>query len=259
MSLAGRHVVVTRPLEQAGAMCQALRANGAEPVLFPVLAIAPAEDTSGLEAVCRDLQDFDLAFFVSPNAVRHALGAILARCAWPASVAVATVGGGSAKALAERGFDHVIAPSAGFDTEAVIALPEFSPQAVRGKRIVIFRGDGGRELLGNYLRANGAEVVNVTAYRRYRPEADPRVLIELASKGRLDAITLTSSEGVRNLVEMLGAGGLSALIDIPVFVPHSRIGGFAREAGFRQVIETAAGDRGLLQSLEAFFDRAQQG
>lgn len=239
-------------------MCVALRERGAEPVLFPVLAIAPAENPSGLEAACRDLQEFDLAFFVSPNAVRHALDAILARRTWPASVAVATVGGGSAKALAEYGFDHVIAPSSGFDTEAVIALPAFSPTAVRGKRIIIFRGDGGRELLGNYLQANGADVVHVTAYCRYRPDADPGVLTELASQGLLDAITLTSSEGVRNLVDMLGVRGLGALRDVPVFVPHTRIAGFAREAGFRKVIETGAGDLGLLRSMEAFFDGWQR-
>ncbi|HRQ59110.1 MAG TPA: uroporphyrinogen-III synthase [Azoarcus taiwanensis] len=253
MSLSGRHVVVTRPLEQAGAMCDALRARGAEPVLFPVLAIAPAADAAGLEAACRDLQDFDLAFFVSPNAVRLALDAILARRGWPEGVAVATVGAGSARALADYGFDHVIAPESGFDTEAVIALPAFSPEAVRGKRVVIFRGDGGRELLGQYLRANGAEVVHVTAYRRYCPDADPAVLTDLAALGCLDAITLTSSEGVRNFADLLGPQGLDCLSRVPVFVPHPRIAGFAREAGFRQVIETGAGDAGLMLALEAFF------
>lgn len=235
-------------------MCEALRARGAEPVLFPVLAIAPADDVSGLETACRDLQDFDLAFFVSPNAVRHALDAILARRSWPGRVAVATVGGGSARALVEYGFDDVIAPDAGFDTEAVIALPAFSPEAVQGKRFVIFRGDGGRELLGQYLRANGAEVVHVTAYRRCCPDADPGVLTGLAARGRLDAITLTSSEGVCNLADMLGARGVSLLSEVPVFVTHARIAGFAREAGFRRVIETGAGDAGLLLALEVFFD-----
>lgn len=234
-------------------MCEALREHGAEPVLFPVLAIAPAEDASELEAACRDLQDFDLAFFVSPNAVRLALDAILARRRWPENVAVATVGGGSARALSEYGFENVIAPEAGFDTEAVIALPAFSPEAVRGKRVIIFRGDGGRELLGQYLREHGADVVHVTAYRRYCPDADPSALLDLAAEGRLDAITLTSSEGVRNFAGMLGVEGSSRLSEVPVFVPHPRIAGFAREAGFRHVIETGAGDAGLLLSLEAYF------
>ncbi len=253
MSLAGRHVVVTRPREQAEPMCDALRKRGAEPVLFPVLAIAPAQDASELEAASLDLQDFDLAFFVSPNAVRLALDAILERRSWPQNVAVATVGGGSARTLADYGFEDVIAPEAGFDTEAVIALPAFSPEAVRGKRVIIFRGDGGRELLGQYLREHGAEVVRVTAYRRYCPDADPSGLTDLATQRRLDAITLTSSEGVRNFAAMLGAEGLSCLSGIPVFVPHPRIAGFAREAGFRRVIETGPGDAGLLLALEGFF------
>ena len=156
--------------------------------------------------------------------------------------------------LADYGLEDVIAPQSGFDTEAVIALPAFSPEAVRGKRIIIFRGDGGRALLGQYLREHGAEVVHVTAYRRYCPDADASALLALAAQGCLDAITLTSSEGVRNFAGMLGTEGVSRLSEVPVFVPHPRIAGFVREAGFRRVIETGAGDAGLLISLEGFFN-----
>lgn len=253
MSLAGRHIVVTRPREQAATLCDALRARGAEPVLFPVLAIAPAQDQSELEAACHALQDFDLAFFVSPNAVRFALDVILAQRRWPDSLPVATVGQTSAHALAEFGFDHVIAPRSGFDTEAVIALPEFAPEAVYGKRVVIFRGEGGRERLGQYLREHGAQVVHVMAYHRFCPDSDAKALIALAAQGYLDAVTLTSSEGVRNFSDLLGPSGLESVRHIPVFVPHPRIAGFAHEAGFQQVFETDAGDAGILLSLERFF------
>ncbi len=255
-ALADRHIVVTRPAGQAASLCEAIAARGGIPVRFPVLAIGTPEDGAELEAAIARLDDFDLAFFVSPNAVEHALGPILARRTWPAHLVVATVGKGSERALHGFGFDRVLAPQTGFDSEAVLALPEFQADAVRGRQVVVFRGDGGRDLLGETLRARGARVDYVTCYRRSCPALDPAPLLALAAKGRLDAITLTSSEGVGNLVAMVGPEGLAALRPIPVFVPHPRIAAHARDAGFACVIETPPGDAGLLASLEAHFPSA---
>lgn len=249
-TLAGKTVVVTRPQAQADALCAAVEARGGRALRFPVLGIAPAPDAGPLQAVTSRLEEFDIAFFVSPNAVDFALRHILAQRAWPASLAVATVGGGSERALRQMGFASVVAPVSGFDTEAVLALPEFSAPSVRGRRILVFRGDGGRDLLGEELTRRGAAVEYVTVYRRYCPAADCGALLAAAQAGSLDAIVLTSSEGVRNLASMLGGEGMAAMRDVTVFAPHPRIAGFALEAGFRRVIETDAGDAGILSGLE---------
>ncbi len=233
-------------------ICEALRAECAVPVVFPLLGIAPIDDEAPLQSVVDRLDDFDLAFFVSPNAVRHALDVVLSRRAWPVGLPVATVGGGSERALRERGFNKVIAPSSGFDTESVIALPEFLPGAVAGKRVVIFRGDGGRELLGQYLLDHGASVEHVSVYHRFCPQADAQPLIELAGKGNLDAILLTSSEGVRYLAGLLGDGG-AVVLGTTVFVPHTRIADFCLDAGFENVVLTDAGDDGLMAGLRRHF------
>jgi uroporphyrinogen-III synthase len=250
-TLAGRHIVVTRPAAQAETLCEAIAARGGVPVRFPVLAIAGASDTAELEVAVERLDDFDLAFFVSPNAVQYALDFILARRRWPPHVDVATVGKGSERVLHGFGFDRVVAPQAGFDSEAVLALPEFAAEAIAGKAVVIFRGDGGRDLLGDTLKQRGARVTYATCYRRERPELDPQPLIDLAREGRLDVVTLTSSEGVGHFVAMLGSDGMAALHDTAVLASHPRIAGFARAAGFAKVIETGAGDAGLLETLEA--------
>lgn len=248
-TLAGRTIVVTRPEAQAAGLCEGIAARGGRALRFPVLGIAPPDDDSALRAVAQRLDEFDIAFFVSPNAVEHALRPLLAWRDWPAALAVATVGGGSQHALQRMGFEHVIAPVSGFDTEAVLALPEFSAPAVRGRRVVVFRGDGGRDLLGEELTRRGAEVEYVTVYHRFCPAADCAPLLDAARAGRLDAIVLTSSEGVRNLVTLLGAA-LPQLSDVAIFVPHPRIAGFALEAGFTRVVETDAGDAGILSGLE---------
>ena len=255
-SLAGRRIVVTRPAEQADALCEEIARRAGTPIRFPVMAIEPLDDPAALRELAARLDGFDYAFFVSPNAVRHALKLLLAERGWPARVAVSTVGKGSERALAEHGFDKVIAPQTGFDSESVLALPAFAPEAIRGRRVVVFRGDGGRELFGDTLRERGAEVEYVTCYRRSLPQAAPRVLLDLAARAELDALSLTSSEGVRNLVALLGGDVPPELAGVPVFAPHPRIVEQARLAGFTRVIETAPGDAGLLDALEAHFDNS---
>ena len=248
--LAGRTIVVTRPSEQADALCAAVEARGARALRIPVIEIVPQPVTAELAALIDALDSFDLAFFVSANAARHGLAAVRARREWPAHLRVATLGKGSEQALRALGFANVIAPSAGFDSEAVLALPEFASDAVAGKRIVVFRGDGGRDLLGVTLSQRGATIRYAACYARRIPATGADRLLRGGSA--IDALVLTSSEGVGNLAAMLGEG-MCRVIDVPVFAPHSRICARAREAGFTTVIETEAGDAGVLDALEQHF------
>lgn len=251
MSLGGRHVVVTRPAGQAAHLATALAERGAIPVLFPVLAISDLDDvTPVLDAAIR-LDTFDLAVFVSPNAIEKALGLILPRRAWPATLRVAALGKSSERELARHGIRDVISPQMRFDSEALLELPELID--VRGRRVIIFRGDGGRELLGETLQARGAVVEYVCCYRRAAPDLDAAPLLKLWEEGRLDAVTLTSSEGLRNFFNMVGRLGQAWLKKTPAFVPHVRIAEQARALGLSNVIPTAPGDDGLLAGLMQYF------
>lgn len=250
-SLAGKRILVTRPEAQAPALCEAIRARGGEPECFPLIEIGPCEDQRALADVCARLDSFDLAFFVSANAVEHGLKFVLAAREWPSGLAVATVGKGSERCLHGFGFARVIAPQQGFDSEAVLALPEFSAAAVRGRHVIIFRGNGGREHLAEVLTGRGAKVEYVVCYQRKLPTGDPRKLAAMAERGLLDAITLTSSEGLRNLVSLLGPDGMQRLRQVPVFAAHHRIAALARYAGFESVLDTGPGDEGLVHALES--------
>ncbi len=254
--LAGRHVVVTRPAGQAAHLAEALINLGARPVLFPVLAIFDIDDPRPLQEAALKLDGVDWAAFVSPNAVEKALSAILALRPWPSGLRAATVGKSSEQALAKHGITDVVAPRERFDSEALLDLPEL--QQMAGKRVMIFRGDGGRELLGDTLKQRGATVEYVSCYRRGRPALDPAPLLKLWSEGRLDAVTVTSSEGLRNLVDMVGKLGQTWLKKTPLFVPHQRIAGLARAIGCREVMLTGPGDDGLVAGLlEYFCDHAR--
>jgi len=251
LPLAGRHIVITRPAGQATHLAEALAEQGAKPVLFPVLAIADVEDLDPLLDLAIRLDDYDWAVFVSPNAVDRALSVILARRRWPATLRVATMGHSSEQALARFGVSRVVAPQERFDSESLAALPELQDMA--GKRVIVFRGDGGRELLGDTLKARGASVDYVTCYRRGKPAADSATLLKRWNDGQLDAVTLTSSEGLRNLWEMLGPLGQAWLRKTPVFVPHARIAAQAQALGLHEINTTGPGDGGLVRGLVEHF------
>jgi uroporphyrinogen-III synthase len=251
VSLAGRHVVVTRPAGQAAHFATALSEAGAIPVRFPVLEIRDIEDPAALLEAAIRLDSFDIAVFVSPNAIQRALAVILARRAWPASLRVVTIGKSSERELARHGIHDVISPPLRFDSEALLELPELID--VAGKRVIIFRGDGGRELLGDTLIARGARIDYLSCYRRGKPQTDPAPLLKLWEQGRLDAVTLTSSEGLRNFFDMVGRLGQAWLRKTPAFVPHARIAEQARVLGLFNVIPTGPGDDGLMAGLVQYF------
>jgi uroporphyrinogen-III synthase len=245
-ALAGLNIAVTRPREQAGYLIARIEQLGGHAIPFPLLEIGQVADARPLHALVARLHEFDLAIFISPNAVRYGMEAIRAAGALPASLRITAVGQGSAAVLCALGVREVIAPHDRFDSEALLALPEL--QQVGGWRVVIFRGDGGRELLGDTLRARGAIVEYAECYRRTRPQSDAAELLEAGPH----AITVTSSEALGYLWDMTGESGRAQLAKAPLFAPHARIAQAARQMGWHHVVQTATGDDGLLEGLVAW-------
>lgn len=252
-ALAGRTVLVTRPRAQAASLCDAIHAAGGQAVLLPLIDIEALDDVTAVVDAATQLDEAALAVFVSANAVHHALDVILARRAWPDALPAATVGEQSALALRAHGVHRIIVPQGRSDSEALLALPELSADALAGRKVLIFRGDGGRELLADTLRARGAEVLHVTCYRRLAPRDGADMLCAAVKAGTLHALTITSSESVRNLLALAGADCLAQLRWLPLFVPHARIAEQAVELGFSRVIETAPMDAGLVTGLIEYF------
>ncbi|MBS0001467.1 MAG: uroporphyrinogen-III synthase [Thioalkalivibrio sp.] len=235
--LAGRHVVVTRPEAQAGTFCAMLEQAGARVTRFPVIEIRGPGDPSRLRAALQGLAGFDIAVFVSANAVRRVIPEALARGPWPPGLRVAAIGASTARELATQGLPPDIVPEDRFDSEALLEADAL--RAVAGVRVVIFRGDGGREHLAQTLRSRGAEVIHVEAYRRTLPEVDPRPLGNALGAGTVDAITVTSGEGLQNLVTMLGSTAGDALMHTPLVVGAGRVADRARALGFQGAIVTS--------------------
>ena len=257
MTQAPRRIVITRPAGEAAALAAHVREAGGEPLLFPVIEIqdAPAPELAALDAVIARLDTFDLALFISPSAVDKAMTRIHAqrqsqsKSPWPARLRCAAIGPGGVRALQRFGITEVIAPDAAdgrFDSEALLASPFM--QAVRGQRVVLFRGNGGRELLAQTLTARGTIVEAVSCYQRAIPQQDATPLLQAWARGEVAAVIVTSSEGLRNLLHMTGAAGAAYLRDTPVVVPHPRIAAVARAQGCLQVLQSPPGDAALART-----------
>jgi len=234
--LRGRGILVTRPGERAGNLVRLIEQAGGRAHRFPAIEI---HDLPPPAALAR-LEEFDLAVFVSPTAVAKIMAHL---DVWPGTLPAAALGGGTRRELERRGVANVISPREGADSEAL--LKELELRELAGKRIVIFRGEGGRELLGDTLRSRGAQVEYAAGYRRTRPEA-PR----LWKEDEIDAITVSSSQGLANLFEVLDGAFLRAR---PLFVPHPRVADAARARAVREVVVAGPSDEQVLERLVAYF------
>jgi uroporphyrinogen-III synthase len=250
--LRGARIVITRPARQAAGLAQQIAALGGKPVMFPAIVILPPADRSALERAQRDLAQYDYAVFVSANAVEYGVGD---PASWPSHLVALAPGPGTASALAAVGIGQVRIPATTMDSEGLLALPELAD--VTGKRIVIYRGSGGRELLGEMLSERGAQVDYVECYRRAKPHGDFATMAAAWRAGAIEALTLTSSEGLDNLWELFDDVTRTSMAAAPTFVPHPRIAERARTLGFGRVTVTAPTDAGLLASLLEYFASRQ--
>ncbi|QOJ24736.1 MAG: uroporphyrinogen-III synthase [Gammaproteobacteria bacterium] len=250
--LAGLNVLVTRPAHQSAFLAEQIRALGGNPILLPVLEIADVPDLAPLNNIINRLDEFDWAIFVSPNAVNKSMPLIIQQRAWPAHLKIATVGKGSANTLKQYGIDNVLIPDGNSDSEAL--LEQAALQHMTDQRVVIFRGNGGRPLLGDTLRRRGAHVEYAECYQRRKPDLDTVPLLADWSHGNIHAVIITSSEGLHNLFDIIGMHGQQLLKLTPVFTVHERIVQTAKELELEKIIKAPfTGDEGLLKGLQTYF------
>ncbi len=207
--------------------------------------ILPLPDLEPARRVLARAEEADLLIFISANAVGHAFP--LLPDILPAELAVAAVGQATARALEQVGLAPDLVPEGRFDSEGLLALPQM--QQMRGKRIIIVRGQGGRETLRKTLEARGAEVSYAELYRRQCAERSSANLV-VNWEQMVEAVVVTSVAVFDCLWKLLGAKGQALLKETPLVVLSERIARHAGELGCRQVTVTAqANDKAILESL----------
>lgn len=255
LSLGGRHILVTRPQEQAEALCALITNAGGIPLRLPLLRIEPTPVTPALRAQLDAAKTCALVVFTSVNAVRYALAVQPDPAAWPATIAV--IGGATAQAVISAGLAPPLKPAHEYSSEGLLALPQLAQ--LNGKQVLLVTGRNGRETLAETLTARGAVLRRADVYLRIPMAASPeqvRTALEHAA-----AAVVTSGETLERLVAVTPAELRTRLFMLPVIVPGARVLQLARSLGFtaQAGVPQPMSDAGILQALATLINNPQTG
>ncbi|MGD0096888.1 MAG: uroporphyrinogen-III synthase [Terracidiphilus sp.] len=255
LPLAGRRILVTRAVQQAGKLSDGLCALGAEPVEVPVLEIVAPESYEPLDEAIQHLDRYDWLILTSSNTLRAVNTRGVRFGVNPANAAglsVAAVGSATAETARHRGFHIAVVPEAYVAESLVSALGDL----VCGKRVLLPRAAVARDVIPDALRAAGAEVDVVDAYRNVLPEAAPEQLRRAVSGG-LDVATFTSSSSVTHLAEAARAAGIAwPLAQVPAVSIGPITSQTLRELGWPPEVEANPSDiGGLIAAVLGLFQR----
>ena len=252
--LNGIGIAITRPVDQAKKLAALISEAGGTPILFPLIEITPLSDYAQFESVIQHIANYDWAIFISSNAVQNGMPRLLKQ-GIPTNLKFAAIGPVTATELQSFGVKDVLIPSSHaehgdeskvrFDSESLLALPEMTQ--VSGKKIMIFRGVGGRDVLAETLKTRGAQVTFAECYQRINPQTNCNLLAQLYAEKKLHGIIVTSSEAMRHLLDLVGDAGW--LRNITLFVNHTRIAELPLQIGLKVSITNALGDEAMMKKL----------
>ncbi|AZP70237.1 uroporphyrinogen-III synthase [Pseudomonas poae] len=226
-------VLLTRPAEESTALAASLSDAGIFSSSLPLLDIQPLAVTPEQQAVFRNLGRYCAVIVVSKPAARLATQQL--DQAWP-QLPWFSVGAATAQVLAEHGL-NVHYPQTGDDSEALLQLPALREAVTRpGARVLILRGEGGRELLAQRLREQGASVDYLELYRRFLPAYEAGVLTQRIQLERLNGVVVSSGQGFLHLQTLAGADW-PQVAQLPLFVPSPRVLEMAQAAGAEKVVD----------------------
>jgi uroporphyrinogen-III synthase len=246
-------VLVTRPAVQCAVLCEEIERQGGAAIAFPAVEIEPVAVQTTVSA-----GDYDLVVFVSVNAVEHGARQVTKST----RTRIAAIGRATAAALAAAELAADIVPDAGFTSEALLAHPQL--QLTSGARVLIVRGEGGRELLRDTFMEHGMSVDTREVYRRVRPNVDAAKVAEVEARWSdegIDVVTATSIETLQNLEALLTEHGRQLLSSTALLVPSRRIAAAAVSAGLRgeAIVAAGADDAAMIGALAQWRMRARAG
>ena len=242
--LIGIGIAITRPIDQAKKLSALITEAGGTPILYPLIEITPLIDYNQFEAVVQHINDYDWAIFISSNAVQNGMPRLI-KHGIPQTLKFAAIGPVTATELQSFGVKEVLVPKDRFDSESLLTMPEMTN--VAGKKILIVRGVGGRDVLAETLKTRGAQITFAECYQRINPQTNCDLLAQLWTDKKLHGIVVTSSEAMRHLLDL--AGDADWLHNVTLFVNHARIAELPLQMGLKMVVADALGDGAMLKKL----------
>lgn len=244
--LSNLNIIITRPESQSESLKNKILALHGNPILFPTITIASFEKNDPLQDVLTHINKYDIAVFVSINAVQNVAPS------WPhhSKLKIAAIGKSTARALQKYHISVDYFPDEIFNSESLLDLPVF--QKVTGKNILLFSGEGGRNFLQDTLQNRGARVTKIPVYQRIMPQINVAIPYIMNSSHEF-IIVVTSNESLLNLIKMFSKPFLQDwLYKIPILVISSRIHRYALELGFNPsllILAKNATDEAILDAL----------
>ncbi|MDA7087054.1 uroporphyrinogen-III synthase [Pseudomonas sp. SA3-5] len=245
-------VLLTRPVEECAALAATLAEQGVYSSSLPLLVIEALAETSEQRATILELDRYCAVIAVSKPAARLALALLdRYRPQPPTEQPWFSVGAATAEILDNYGLT-VHYPEQGDDSEALLALPQLQQAlaAAGAPRVLILRGEGGRELLAERLRDQGVQVDYLSLYRRLSAQYPPAALVERVQAECLNGLVVSSGQGFSHLRALAGEHWPS-LARLPLFVPSPRVAEQARAAGAERIVDCrGASAAALLAALQ---------
>ncbi|MDD1611577.1 MAG: uroporphyrinogen-III synthase [Methylococcaceae bacterium] len=255
-SLNGARILVTRPRRQAGNLCRLIEQQHGIAVAFPTIDIVAADGRDAIATKLTNLHSFHWVVFISANAVNFALLANDGKIDQFSNVRIAAIGQATARELEAVGLQTDLLPEHGSNSLALLATAPM--QRISGQRILIIRGAGGLETLGQELKNRGADVDYLDVYKRVIPLFDPTPVLDLLRRNRLDLITATSGEAIQNLLIMLGEKDRNLVLATPLVVVSDRIRQIAENCGFGRILVTdSPSDAAILKKITTWITGAE--
>ena len=234
--MTGWRLLLTRPEDESSALAAVLADAGVFTSSLPLLAIEPLPASDSEREILQRLDRYCAVIVVSKPAARLCVERLRHYWPEPPEQPWFSVGAATGQILADAGLT-VSYPANGDDSEALLELPELRQAlAGPGPRVLIVRGEGGRGLLAERLREQGASVDYLELYRRSLPRYRDGELAEKVEAERLNALMVSSGQSFEHLHRLAGEAW-PALARLPLFVPSPRVAEMARAAGARTVVD----------------------
>lgn len=248
-SLAGWRIVVTRPDHQAQGLCQAIERLGGAVLRFPAIEIAPPKSLALAHASLANIDDYDWLIFISANAVNGALALLPRETLATIQARFAAVGSATAGALLRAGRAPDVYPERGGGGEDLLQLGVFA--APCKQRILIIRGEGGKEWLAQELARRGATVGYAEVYRRVCPKPTPEQIAGVwLAPTPPQIVIVTSRDALENLCNMLTGAAKRRLFATQLVVVSTDMVKKALAAGFaRTALLAGPTDESIIETL----------
>lgn len=198
LPLSGIRVLLTRPKKRMSVMADRLRRQGAEVLELPAIETRKCQDMSALRDAFEHLNDYQWIAFTSPAGVEvffEELAEVNRDIRSLAGCRIAAIGGGTAKALRERGILADLMPER-YDGDALGRL--LAEQAEENARILLPRSAiGGKEILERLAERKDITVDEIATYDTVYPKQTALDTAGLFGPDGVDFAVFTSASTVR--------------------------------------------------------------